>query len=394
MDPSMTIKTEEQADRIRAELEKRRNKAKIDEDRIRDRLISWTEDLYDDLSTDAECDLYRTWVEQCDVSCDDKYAKYLAEEGCQARIGVVKNEIGTRLNKSVNLILTNEDYDDDGAVIMDIVSNISKRVSDLDLEDQEKAKAIRMKLKELYNAILYSEECKAEEKAARAEECSHEECKAEEKAARTIDKDRFRDRLINWTEDLYEDLCTDAECVLYDAFLAEEDCEGLKEECVRYEKYLAQEGRQSRIDATKKEIEKCLNYTINLILSNQNYDNDSTLSTIAKARLSKIKKRLCNLESDNPEPYDEWERGTRKAVKELYTVIMYSEECKAEEKAARAEAAGTVGGDEEECGGVMVDGEMYMRLYNKGMMPFQDGPPEKPLEMEKEKETTGSEDIE
>ena len=229
------------------------------------------------------------------------------------------------------------------------------------------------------------------EEQARGEECTHETCKAEEKAARKIIKDSFRDRLVNWTEELYEDLCTDAECVLYEAFLDEEDCEGSEEEGVRYEKYLAEEGRQSRIDATKKEIEKCLNLTINLILSDQKYENDSTLSTIAKALLSKIKKRLCNLESDNPEPYDEWERRTRKAVKELYTAIKYSEECKEEEKTAGAEAAGAVGGDEEE--GVMIDGEMYMRIYNKGLMPYQDGPPEIPLEMEKEEETTGSEDI-
>ena len=168
MDPSMTIKTEEQADRIRTELEQRRNKAKIEEDRFRDRLISWTEDLYDDLSTDAECELYKAFLDECEGSCDDKYEKYLAEEGRQARIGTVKNEIGTRLNKAINLILTNEDYDNDGAVIMGIVSNINKRVSHMDIEDQERAKVIRMKLKELYNAIMYSEECKAEDKAAAA----------------------------------------------------------------------------------------------------------------------------------------------------------------------------------------------------------------------------------
>ena len=392
MDPSVTITKEKEINQFDAELKMLRVKAKIeDDDRFREKLIRWKEDLYNDLCTDAECDLYRMWVEQCDddLVLDDKYAKYAADEGCQARMDVVKNKIGTRLDKVANLVLTGEEYDDDCPAVMSIISQLYKRISDMDIQEQKDSEAIRRKLKDLYQAVIFSEEVKEEEKKKEEEKTA--------KAAAKIDKDRFRDRLVNWAEELYEGLCTDAECVMYEAFLDQEDCKGSEGECVRYEKYLAEEGRQTHIDATKKEIEKCLNYVINLILSDHKYD--STLSTIASALLSTIKKRLSNLEndlsnlkSDDPEPYVEWERLTQKAVKDLYNAVMYSEECKKQHKTEQAEAAaaaGAVGGDDDE--GYVIDGEMYVRIYNKGLMPYQDGPPEIPLVLEKEEETTENE---
>ena len=389
----MTITKEKEINQFDEELKMLRVKAKIeDDDRFREKLIRWKEDLYEDLCTDAECELYRLWVAQCDddLVLDDKYAKYAADEGCQARMDLVKNKIGTRLDKVANLVLTGEEYDDDCPAVMSIISQLYKRISDMDIQEQKDSEAIRRKLKDLYQAVIFSEEVKEEEKKQEEEKTA--------KAAAKIDKDRFRDRLVNWAEELYEGLCTDAECVMYEAFLDQEDCKGSEGECVRYEKYLDEEGRQTHIDATKKEIEKCLNYVINLILSDHKYD--STLSTIASALLSTIKKRLSNLEndlsnlkSDDPEPYVEWERLTQKAVKDLYNAVMYSEECRKQHKTEQAEAAaaaGAVGGDDDD-EGYVIDGEMYMSIYNKGLMPYQDGPPEIPLVLEKEEETTENE---
>ena len=75
-----------------------------------------------------------------------------------------------------------------------------------------------------------------------------------------LDEARFRDRVINWAEDLGEELCTDAECELYEAFLAQEDREVrhkkvcTKEECELYEEFLAQEDRKVRLDASRKRL--------------------------------------------------------------------------------------------------------------------------------------------
>ena len=393
MDPSTSIAKEKEINQFDEELKMLRVKAKIeDDDRFREKLIRWKEDLYEDLCTDAECELYRLWVAQCDddLVLDDKYAKYAADEGCQARMDLVKNKIGTRLDKVANLVLTGEEYDDDCPAVMSIISQLYKRISDMDIQEQKDSEAIRRKLKDLYQAVIFSEEVKEEEKKQEEEKTA--------KAAAKIDKDRFRDRLVNWAEELYEGLCTDAECVMYEAFLDQEDCKDSEGECVRYEKYLAEEGRQTHIDATKKEIEKCLNYVINLILSDHKYD--STLSTIASALLSTIKKRLSNLEndlsnltSDDPEPYVEWERLTQQAVKDLYKAVMYSEECRKQHKTEQAEAAaaaGAVGGDDDD-EGYVIYGEMYVSIYNKGLMPYQDGPPEIPLVLEKDEETTENE---
>ena len=178
MDPSMTIRTEEQAETIRQELKERR--AKVDEARFRDRVINWTEDLNDELCTDAECELYEAFLaEENREGSDDKdctkeecelYEKYLAQEGRQARVDASKKEIETRLNKAINLIPTGEDYDNDGAVIMGVVSKINKRRCELEADNPEAydewEKGTRMAIKELYMAIMYSEQCKAENKAA------------------------------------------------------------------------------------------------------------------------------------------------------------------------------------------------------------------------------------
>ena len=182
MDPSMTIRTDEQAESIRKELQERRTKAKVNEARFKDRIINWTEDLYDELSTDAECELYQAFLaeEDREGSSDDNkctteecvlYEKYLAQEGRQARIDTIKKEIGTRLNKAINLILTGEDYDNDGAGIMGVVSRINKRRCDLESDNPEPydewERGTRNAIKELYTAIMCSEQCKAaEDKAA------------------------------------------------------------------------------------------------------------------------------------------------------------------------------------------------------------------------------------
>ena len=406
-DPSVAKTREEEIKLFEEELKKHRVEAKIEDDtRFREKLIQWMDDLYNDLCTDAECDLYRMWVDQCDadLKLDDKYAKYQADKECTARVDEMKAKIGTRLDRVADLVLTHDDYDTECPAVMNIISQVYKRISDMDIQEQKDLEVIRRKLKDLYQAVIFSDEVKEEERKKEQEKIV--------KAGAKIDKDRFRDRLVHWAEELYEGLCTDAECVMYEAFLDQEDSNDEKDskdessdddngECVRYEKYLSEEGRQAQIDTTKKEIEKCLNYVINLILSD--HKSDSTLSTIASALLSAIKKRMNNLASDlpnptseNPTPYVEWERLTQKMVKDLYHAVQFSVDCKkvhvAEKAVASAAAAfaeGTDGGDDDDDDndeGIVITGEMYLEIYNKGLMPFQDEPPEIPLVLEKDEE--------
>ena len=428
---STTKTREEEIKLFDEELKKHRVEAKIEDDtRFREKLIQWMDDLYNDLCKDGECNLYRMWVDQCDddLKVDDKYAKYEADEDCTAQVAEMKAKIGTRLNRVASLVLTHDNYDSECPAVMNIISQLYNRISDMDIQEQKDFGVIRSKLKDLYQAVIFSDEIKEEEikKIIFSDESEEEEIKKEQKkiakAGATIDKDRFRDRLVHWAEELYEGLCTDAECVMYQEFLDQDDANNQKNakdessdnqeesnddssddddngESVRYEKYLSEEGRQAQIDKSNKEIQTCLNHVINLILSDRK--PDSSLSTIASALLSAINKRMKNLArdlpnptSENPTPYVEWERLTHAMVKDLYHAVQFSIDCNkvqvAEEKVASAAAAFAEGKDDDENDdddeGIIIDGEMYVKIYNKGLMPFQDGPPEIKLVLETDEE--------
>ena len=397
-------------------MKKHRVEAKIEDDtRFREKLIQWMDDLYNDLCKDGECDLYRMWVDQCDadLKVDDKYAKYEADKDCTAQVDEMKAKIGTRLDRVASLVLTHDNYDTECPAVMNIISQLYKRISDMDIQEQKDFEVIRSKLKDLYQAVIFSDEIKEEEIKKEQEKIA--------KAGATIDKDRFRDRLVHWAEELYEGLCTDAECVMYQEFLDQDNANNQKNvkdessdnqdesnddssddddngESVRYEKYLSEEGRQAQIDKSNKEIQTCLNHVINLILSDRK--PDSSLSTIASALLSAINKRMKNLArdlpnptSENPTPYLEWERLTHAMVKDLYHAVQFSIDCNkvqvAERKVASAAAAFAEGKDDDDDDdeeGIIIDGEMYVKIYNKGLMPFQDGPPEIKLVLETEEE--------
>ena len=376
------------------------------------------------------------WVDRCDdrdLKVDEKYAKFEADDGCTAKVTEMKAAIGTRLNRVASLVLTHDTYDRESPAVMNIITQLYNRISDMDIQEQKDCAVIRSKLKDLYQAVIFSDEIKEEQmknwilsdKREEEEEEKREEQKKIAKAEATSDKDRFRDRLVDWAQTLYEDLCTDAECVMYQEFLDQDDAENEKNakdesagnqeeskddssdddddddgESVRYDKYLSEEGRLERMNKSNKEIQTCVNHVINLILSDRK--PDSSLSTIAAALLSAINKRVTNLArglpdptSENPTPYLDWEGCTRAMVKDLYHAIQFSVDCNkvqvAEKKVAAAAAAFSEGkddgdDDDDDDDGLYIDGEMYVKIYNKGLMPFQEGPPEIKLVLETDEE--------
>ena len=332
-------------------------------------------------------------------------------------------------DKILDLVLTHDTYDRESPAVMNIITQLYKRISDMDIQEQKDCAVIRSKLKDLYQAVIFSDEIKEEQmkewifSAKREEEEEKkEEQKNMPKAEATSDRDRFGGRLVDWAQTLYEDLCTDAECVMYQEFLDQDDTENEKNgkdesaanekeskddssdddgddggESVRYDKYLSEEGRLERMKECNKEIKTCVNHVIALVLSNRKPDN--SLSTIAAALLSAINKRVTNLARGLPDPsfecptpYLDWEGSTRAMVKDLYHAIQFSVDCNkvhvAEKKVAAAAAAFSEGkddgddDDDDDDDGPDIDGEMYVEIYNKGLMPFQEGPPEIKLVLE------------
>ena len=105
---------------------------------------------------------------------------------------------------------------------MGIVSNINKRVSHMDIEDHEAydewAKFTRMKIKELYMAIMYSEQCKAENKAAEdritmknAFYSDHDYAKAADREETLVaDEKKFDQEIAAAITDITEVLCCQA----------------------------------------------------------------------------------------------------------------------------------------------------------------------------------------